>query len=77
MSFLDNLESNLKSMESREERGGQNSRDAQSRDSERVRVQASAAYAELLRKGPYAAELLRPVSYTHLDVYKRQPAFHR
>ena len=31
MSFLDNLESNLKSMESREERGGQNSRDAQSR----------------------------------------------
>jgi len=59
MSFLDNLESNLKSMESREERGGQNSRDAQSRDSERARVQASAAYAELLRKGPYAAELLR------------------
>ena len=30
MSFLDNLESNLKSMESREERGGQNSREPSS-----------------------------------------------
>jgi hypothetical protein len=59
MSFLDNLESNLKSMESREERGEQNSRDTKSRDSERARVRASAVYAEQLRKGPYAAELLR------------------
>ena len=59
MSFLDNLESNLKSMESREERGDQNSRDAKSRDSERARAQASAVYAEQLRKGPYAAELLK------------------
>jgi hypothetical protein len=59
MSFLDNLESNLKSMESREERGDQNSRDAKLRDAERARVRASAAFAEQLRKGPYAAELLR------------------
>lgn len=59
MSFLDNLESNLKSMESREERGEQNSRDAKTRDSEKTRTQASAVYAEQLRKGPYAAELLR------------------
>jgi hypothetical protein len=59
MSFLDNLESNLKSMESREERGDQDSRDAKLRDAERARVQASAAFAEQLRKGPYAAELLR------------------
>jgi hypothetical protein len=59
MSFLDNLESNLKSMESREERGDQNSRDAKSRDSERARTQASAVYAEQLRKSPYAAELMR------------------
>jgi len=59
MSFLDNLESNLKSMESREERGEQGSRDAKLRDSERARAQASAAYAEQLRKGPYAAELLK------------------
>jgi hypothetical protein len=59
MSFLDNLESNLRSMESREERGDQNGRDAKLRDAERARVQASAAFAEQLRKGPYAAELLR------------------
>jgi hypothetical protein len=59
MSFLDNLESNLKSMESREERGDQNIRDAQSRDSERSRTQASALYAEQLKKGSYAAELLK------------------
>jgi hypothetical protein len=59
MSFLDNLESNLKSMESREERGDQHSRDAKVRDSERARAQASAVYAEQLRKGPYAAELLK------------------
>jgi len=58
MSFLDNLESNLKSMESREERGDQNS-DAKSRDAERARVLASAAHAEQLKKGPYAAELLK------------------
>jgi len=59
MGFLDNLESNLKSMESREERGGQDSRAARSRDAERARAQASAVYAEQLKKGPYAAELLR------------------
>jgi hypothetical protein len=59
MSFLDNLESNLKSMESREERGDQTGRDAKSRDAERARVQASAAFAEQLRKGPYAVELLK------------------
>jgi hypothetical protein len=59
MSFLDNLESNLKSMESREERGGQKGRDAKSRDSERARTQASAVHAEQLRKGPYAGEMLK------------------
>jgi hypothetical protein len=59
MSFLDNLESNLKSMESREERGDQNSRDAKLRDSEHARTQASGVCAEQLRKGPYAAELLK------------------
>jgi hypothetical protein len=59
MSFLDNLESNLKSMESREERGDQNSRDAKLREAARARTQASAVFAEQLRKGPYAAELLK------------------
>ena len=59
MSFLDDLESNLKSMESREERGQQTGRDAKARDAERARTQASAVYAEQLRKSAYAAELLK------------------
>jgi hypothetical protein len=59
MSFLDDLESNLKNMEAQEERGQQSSRDAKLRNSERARAQASAANAEQLRKGPYAAELLK------------------
>jgi len=59
MSFLDNLESNLKSMESREERTDQNGRNARSRDSERARTQASAAHAAELRKSPYTADLIR------------------
>jgi len=62
VSFLDNLESNLKSLESREERGEQNSRDARQRDAERARTQASAVHAEQLRKGPYTAELLKQVT---------------
>lgn len=59
MSFLDDLENNLKSLESREDRGEQNSRDAKARQSEHARTHASAVYAEQLRKGPYAAELLK------------------
>src|SRR5580658_11251441 len=59
MSLLDNLESNLKSMESGEERGDQTGRDARARDAERARTQASAVYAEQLKKGAYAADLLR------------------
>lgn len=59
MSFLDNLENNLKSMESREERGEQNSRDARLRNADRAQAQASAAFAEQLKKGPYATELLK------------------
>lgn len=58
MSFLDSLENNLKSMESREEAGSQN-RSPRVRESERAKTQASAANAERLRKGPYTAELLK------------------
>ena len=59
MSFLDNLESNLKSIESQDERRNQNERDGKVRDFERARAQASQTHAEQLRKGPYAAELMR------------------
>ena len=55
MSFLDNLESNLKNLESREERdpGAQ-----KRRDSERASVLASAPWAEKLKNSPYTQELL-------------------
>jgi len=59
MSYLDNLESNLKSMESQEERRTSSDREAKSRNSERARAQASAGYAEQLRKGPFATELIK------------------
>jgi hypothetical protein len=59
MSFLDSLENNLKSMESREETGSHDRGSHRQRDSERAQSQASAANAERLRKGPYTAELLK------------------
>ena len=59
MSFLDNLENNLKSAESQDERRNQNERDTKVRNFDRVRAQASANHAEQLRKGPYATELIR------------------
>ena len=59
MSFLDNLESNLNSLESREERSAHDSRDAKARDSQRTQARASAEFAEKLKKGPYTPELLR------------------
>jgi len=62
VSFLDNLESNLKNMESREERGEQQVRHKRSRDAERARAEASAVFAEQLKKGPYASELLKQVT---------------
>jgi len=62
MSFLDSLENNLKSLESREEGGLRNSRPQGQRDSDRARAQASSRHAEQLRKSPYTEELLRLVT---------------
>jgi hypothetical protein len=59
MSFLDNLESNLKNLESREEGTADDLRTRARKDSERATAQAAAGYAEQLKKGPYTAELLR------------------
>ncbi len=58
MSFLDNLEDNIKSMESHEERGNSRNRDHLLREAERARVKAIAPYAEQLRKGPFTKDLL-------------------
>jgi hypothetical protein len=59
MSFLDNLENNLKALESREEGQDSAERDARQRATERARAQAAAPFAEELKKSPFTEELLR------------------
>jgi hypothetical protein len=56
MSFLDNLESNLKSLEGREERDSQ--REHLDRTAARARALAVAPFAAELRSGPFAKALL-------------------
>jgi hypothetical protein len=59
MSYLDNLEDNLKNLESREEGQEDAGRQQKARADERARAQAAAPWAEELKRGPYSAELLR------------------
>src|ERR1041385_8397298 len=59
MSFLDNLEDNLKNLESQEQGKEDAERQQRARASERATAQAAAPYAEELKKGPYTAELLK------------------
>ena len=59
MSYLDNLEDNLKNLEGREERDpAQASKAAEQRESERAQARAAQPWAEQLRKGPFTQELL-------------------
>jgi hypothetical protein len=58
MSFLDDLENNLKSLESSEQGKEDAERAQRARDSERAEAQAVAPFAEQLKKSPYTAELL-------------------
>lgn len=55
VSFLDNLENNLKAMEGRDE----GLDDSRRRDSERDRRLAIAPWAEQLKRGPYTEALMR------------------
>jgi hypothetical protein len=59
MSFLDNLESNLKSLESSEEGKEDKGRQQRARETERASAHAVAPFAEVLKKSPYTAELLK------------------
>lgn len=59
MSFLDNLENNLKSLESREEGNASAEQQRRSRERDRAEAQAAAPHAEELKKGPFTAELLK------------------
>jgi hypothetical protein len=59
MSFLDNLENNLKSLESREEGREAPDRQQRARESERAKAQAIAPFAEQLKKSAFTVEMLR------------------
>jgi hypothetical protein len=59
MSFLDNLENNLKSLESREESTGSAEQQQRARERDRAEKLAAAPFAEELKKGPFTAELLK------------------
>ena len=59
MSFLDNLENNLKSLESAEQNRDERERRSRDRSAERAEALAAAPWAEELKKGPFTAELLK------------------
>jgi hypothetical protein len=59
MSFLDNLENSLKSLENSEEGRASLESEQRLRERERAATQAAAPSAEELRKGPFTAALLR------------------
>jgi hypothetical protein len=59
MSFLDNLENNLKSLESREEGNEAAEQQRRARERDRAEAQAAAPFADELKKGPFTAELLK------------------
>jgi hypothetical protein len=59
MSFLDNLENTLKNLESAEQKRDEAERRGRDRDAERAEALAAAPWVEELKKGPFAAELLK------------------
>jgi hypothetical protein len=68
MSFLDNLESDLKNLESREERDpGARKR----RESERASALAAAPWAEKLKNGPYTQEVLKSAAQVGFQTRSR------
>ena len=59
MSFLDNLENDLKALENREERDPEKvKRDQERREAERTAALQRAPHAEALRTSPFTSELL-------------------
>ncbi|HXK05910.1 MAG TPA: hypothetical protein VMS37_26150 [Verrucomicrobiae bacterium] len=62
MSFLDNLENNLKSLESAGQGREDAAREQKTRTSARAEAQAAAPHAEVLKKGPFTAELMKQAS---------------
>ena len=62
MSFLDNLENNLKSLESTGQGREEAEREHKLRAGARTEAQAAAPHAEALKKGPFTAELMSQAS---------------
>ncbi|HTP36621.1 MAG TPA: hypothetical protein VMJ75_30805 [Candidatus Acidoferrales bacterium] len=62
MSFLDNLENNLKSLESAGQGREDVARERKVRTDARADAQAAAPNAEALKKGPFTAELMKQAS---------------
>jgi hypothetical protein len=59
MSFLDNLENNLKTLESQDEAAANKTRERQQRETDRARSLAVAPWAEKLKQSTFAVELLK------------------
>jgi hypothetical protein len=59
MSFLDNLENNLKALESQEQGGID---DRKKREAEKTQAIAAAPWADRLKHSPYLAKLMRDVT---------------
>ena len=70
MSFLDNLENNLKAMEERQQAGPE---DHRQRERDRAAALEAAPWAEKLKSGPWTAELLRQT--TRLGHERRMKIF--
>jgi hypothetical protein len=58
MSFLDSLENNLKSLESREDGAQRDKEDRKKREAEWAQTQAAAPFADRLKNGSFTAVLL-------------------
>jgi len=59
MSFLDNLENNLRSLENSEQGKEDAGRQQRARESERADARAAAPFADELKQGPFTADLLK------------------
>ena len=68
MSFLDNLESNLKDLESGQER---DPNERKRRESERASTLAAAPWAEKLKSSPYTQELLKAATHAGFQARKK------
>lgn len=58
MGFLDNLESNLKNLESADERAADHQESARRREAERAHARAIGPFAEQLKTSPFTSDLL-------------------